>query len=85
MNVLAGFCCHVMFTEIASDLLISCILAWKNRFSHLGEWCGMLPNWHLPFTSDEQALWRDQLIRAHTDRLGKIQHKDYKLRTFQVL
>lgn len=28
----------------------------ENLFSHLGESCGMLPNQHLPFTSDEQAL-----------------------------
>lgn len=85
MSVLAEFWCHVMSMEIAAYLLASCILAQKNLFSHLGEWCGMCPNGHLPFTSDEQALRRDQLIRAHSDRLGKIQCKENKSRTFQVL
>lgn len=56
MSVLAEFWCHVMSMEIASYLLASCILAQKNLFSHLGELCGMCPNWHLPFISDEQAL-----------------------------
>lgn len=56
-----------------------------NLFSYLGALCGMIPRRHLPFNLDEQFLWRDQLIKADTDRLGKIQCTGYKLRTFQVL